>query len=78
MKSLSAEDLCRRMARLDDLARRLCLERDRVGTLEFPLHLSERLAYKAALTQAVAGLSAARVALAAAFRRLEGEGKGGG
>jgi hypothetical protein len=46
------------------------------GTIDFPLHLSE-LAYKAALTQAIGGLSSARIALAAACERLEGEGREG-
>jgi hypothetical protein len=60
------------VARLAELSRLLSLERDRAGTMAFPLHLSERLAYKAALTQAIGGLSSARVALAAACERLEG------
>ena len=64
------------MARLDELARLLALERGRAGTPDFPLHLSERLAYKAAMTQAIGGLSSARIALAAACERLEGEGSG--
>jgi hypothetical protein len=62
-----------RMERLDKLCDGLILERRKWKDCDLPLLYTERHDYELAITQAIGGLSAARVALAHIVRRFEQE-----
>jgi hypothetical protein len=74
---MDVNDLEARVKRLDTLARGLAEESGRVretaGTGECVLLFRERRGYLEALHQALGGVETARIALAMALRRLEGE-----
>jgi hypothetical protein len=60
-----------RMERLDKLCDGLILERQRWKHCDLPLFHTERRDYDLAISQAIGGLSGARVALARVVQRLE-------
>jgi hypothetical protein len=70
---LTVERIAARVDHLDELARGLAKELVRVGEAKDPLLYVERKASLAALRRVVAGVEEARVVLARARQRLEGE-----
>jgi hypothetical protein len=71
--ALTKQDLRNRLRRLDELARLLSIEEGRFKdcdcTLDVQLHFTNRQEYRAALHDAIRGLSRARIALAAVVHR---------
>jgi hypothetical protein len=68
---LTADDVRRRMGRLEALARGLAKEIAVVGDADDPLLYLERRAYLLAIGDALAGVDAARVVLAKAVQRID-------
>ena len=71
---LTIGDVRARMARLEELSRGLAKERAVIREAEDPLLFLERRKYLCALDDARFGVEAARMALARALRRMDGEG----
>ncbi len=70
---MTLEQIAARVDRLDELARGLAKELVRVGKADNPLLYVERRAYLGALRRVLAGVEEARVVLARARQRIEGE-----
>lgn len=69
---MTAADLAARVRRLDQLSRGLSLEISTVSKADDPMLYLERRAYLDALHATVRGVEAARVVLAKARQRLDG------
>jgi hypothetical protein len=72
---MSAANVAARVGRLDQLSRGLALEISNVSKADDPMLYLERRAYLDALLATVRGVEAARVTLAKARQRLDGEGR---
>jgi len=71
---LTISDVRARLARLEQLSRGLAKERAVIREAEDPLLYLERRKYLCALEDARFGVEAARIALARALERIDGQG----
>jgi hypothetical protein len=70
---MSAADIVARLHRLDTLSRGLSLELHNVSKADDPMLYVERREYLAAMRRVQAGVEEARVVLAKARQRMEGD-----
>jgi hypothetical protein len=72
---MSAADIVARLHRLDTLSRGLSLELHNVAKADDPMLYVETLEYLAAMRRVQAGVEEARVVLAKAKQRINGDGR---